>query len=350
MTDFHRIAPHRLLDAAAAVTVALGVPEADARLLADTLVQAELWGHGSHGLLRLPWYVRRLQSGAMRALTRPMLVVDAGAVAVIDGDHGIGQVLAMRGIDEAVARARRHGVGAVALRRSNHFGTAMYFSRRAAEAGCVAMVFTNASPAMAPWGGAEKRVGTNPWSLAAPAGRHPIMVLDIANTAVARGKVYLARERGETIPEGWALDAQGTPTTDPATAIAGLIAPMAGHKGYAVAVMVDMLSGVLSGSAFGSAVHGPYEPDEASGCGHLMIALDIAAFMPPAEFGERMERLIADLKGARLADGSEGIFYPGEREALAALRHAREGLMLPVTTVQALMALGRELGVALALD
>jgi LDH2 family malate/lactate/ureidoglycolate dehydrogenase len=345
MSETVRVEPQALRDLGTSIAVALGVPEADARLLADSLVQADLWGHQSHGMLRLPWYARRLQSGAMRAVTQARTVVDAGAVAVLDGDHGIGQVLAIQATREGIRRAKAHGIGAVAVRQSNHFGTAMYYSLAAAAAGCVAMVCTNASPAMAPWGGREKRVGTNPWSLAAPAGRHAPMVLDIANTAVARGKVYLARQRGEAIPAGWALNGDGAPTTDAEAAIAGLIAPMAGHKGYAIAVMVDMLAGVLSGSAFGAAVHGPYEPAERSGCGHLLLLLDIAAFMPPAEFGERMERLIAELKATPRATGCDEIFYPGELEARAAERHAREGLTLPAQTLADLHALARELGV-----
>src|SRR5690349_17642076 len=191
------------------------MPPADARLAADTLVQADLWGHQSHGVMRLSWYVGRLRAGIMKAAAEPALVVDAGAVAVIDGRDSMGQVLSARAADEAIGRARAHGVGVVAVRNSNHFGTAMYFTLRAARAGCVAFLSTNASPAMAPWGGRRKAVGTNPWSLAAPAGTHPPMVLDIANTAVARGKVYLARQKGMPIPQGWAIDRDGAPTTDP---------------------------------------------------------------------------------------------------------------------------------------
>jgi LDH2 family malate/lactate/ureidoglycolate dehydrogenase len=195
----------------AATTEAHGVPPEDARLLADTLVTAELWGHPSHGMLRLPWYLARIRSGATAARAAPRVVCDTGAVLVVDGQDGLGQVLADRATRLGIERAREHGISAVAVRDSGHFGTAAYFTRKAAQAGCVAMLATNASPAMAPWGGREKRVGTNPWSIAAPAGRHGTVVMDIANTAVARGKIYHARERGEPIPEGWAADADGIP-------------------------------------------------------------------------------------------------------------------------------------------
>jgi LDH2 family malate/lactate/ureidoglycolate dehydrogenase len=341
-----RIDPLRLSAFGTAVLRALGVPEADATLVADSLVQADLWGHQSHGMMRLPWYVRRIQSGAMRALTKPTLQVDSGAVAVIDGHDGIGQVLAHRASREAIERAERHGVGAVAVRNSNHFGTAMYFSLMGPARGCVVLVATNASAAMAPWGGREKRVGTNPWSIAAPAGRYPPLALDIANTAVARGKIYLAQQRGQPIPAGWAINAAGEPTTDAAEAIAGVILPMAAHKGYGIAVMMDVLAGVLSGSSFGAEVGGPYQADRRSGCGHLMIALDIATFIPRAEFDQRMEQLIDRLKATPLAAGVHEVLVPGELEVRCAEDNRRRGLELPAQTRADLEALSKELGLA----
>ena len=338
------IAPDRLLDFATAAYVRAGMPEADARLAADTLVQADLWGHQSHGVLRLPWYVARLKAGVCDPVAKPDLVVDAGAIAVMDGHDAMGQVLTARAMEDAIRRAKAHGIGAVALRRSNHFGTAMYFTLMAARAGCVGFLSTNASPAMAPWGGRRKTVGTNPWSWAAPAGAHPPMVLDIANTGVARGKIYLARQKGQPIPEGWAITAAGAPTTDPAEAIDGIILPMAGHKGYAIAVVMDMLSGVLTGSAFGTGVHGPYQTEHRSGAGQFMIALDIAAIQPLAEFGARMDRYIAELKSVPLAQGFEEVVYPGEIEARNDARNRADGLLLPHDTLADLQKLADEMG------
>ncbi len=291
-----RFSAQRLAEFATSSYLALGLPEADARLLADSLVQADLWGHQSHGVMRIFWYGDRIRSGAMTAATAPEIVVDGGAIAVLDGHDGVGQAVAARAMREAIDRAGVHGIGAVAVRNSGHFGTAMYFTRMAALAGCIGFLSTNSSPAMPPWGGREKRVGANPWSIAAPAGRHPPMMLDIANTAVARGKLYLARQRGEPIPEGWAIDGDGHPTTDAAAGIAGCILPMAGHKGYAIATMMDVLSGILGGSAFGSNVVGPYSPDGSSGAGHFAFALNIAAFRPRDAFDADMEQLIEDLK------------------------------------------------------
>jgi LDH2 family malate/lactate/ureidoglycolate dehydrogenase len=171
------------------------------------------------------------------------------------------------------------------------------------------------------------------------------MVLDIANTAVARGKVYLARQKGERIPEGWAMDAQGVPTTDPREAIEGLILPMAGHKGYGITVMMDVLSGVLTGSGFASEVHGPYQAQRRSRCGHLAMAIDIEALQPRSEFDARMERLVAQIKGVPLAPGVEEVFYPGEIEARNDERNRRDGIALPEATVADLRRIARETGI-----
>lgn len=324
-----------------------GVPHDDARLLSDSLVVAEEWGHSSHGMLRLPWYVNRLRSGAMTAVTVPSIVSDSGAVVVVDGQDGIGQVLTNHAVDLGIARARLHGISGVAVRNSNHFGTAAYFTRKAAEAGCVALLFTNASPAMAPWGGRVKSIGTNPWSIAAPAGKHGVAVLDLANTAVARGKIYLAAERGVPIPEGWAADTHGVPTTDPRVGIEGLILPMAGPKGYVISFMVDVLAGVLTGSAFGDQVVGPYVPDRPSGAGHLLVTIDIDAMGDADQFARHMEQLVASTKDAPKAAGVEEIFFPGELEARASQQRQRDGIPVADTTWDSLAALATETGLDL---
>ncbi|HET9561164.1 MAG TPA: Ldh family oxidoreductase [Propionibacteriaceae bacterium] len=326
------------------VLTALGVPTDDAHLLSDSLVVAELWGHSSHGMLRLPWYVERLRSGAMAAVTQAETIVDSGAVVVLEGHHGVGQVLAAEAVEVGVERARIHGVSAVGVRNSNHFGTAAYFTRRSAEAGCVAFLSTNASPAMAPWGGQTKALGTNPWSIAAPAGRRGVAVMDIANTAVARGKIYLAAERGEDLPAGWAADENGVPTTDAAQAVHGLILPMAGHKGYVISFMMDVLAGVLTGSSFSSDVAGPYEANKPSGCGHMLLTIDVSVIMPRAEFDARMEALIADVKAVPTAPGVAEIFFPGELEDRNAVRNRGRGIAVADNTWDSLAQLAAETG------
>jgi LDH2 family malate/lactate/ureidoglycolate dehydrogenase len=339
-----RVDADGLLDFATAVYSGAGVPEPDARLLADTLVQADLWGHQSHGVLRLGWYLERVQNGVMKPVTQPEFVIDAGAIAVIDGHDGVGHVLSVLATKEAVKRAKAHGIGAVGVRMSNHFGTCMYYTLMGAREGCMTFLTTNGGPAMAPWGGMKKIIGTNPWSIATPAGRHPPFVVDMANTGVARGKIYLARQKRQPIPLGWALNAAGAPTTDPQEAIDGIILPMAEHKGYAIAMMVDVLSGVLTGSGYLTQVHSPYKTAEKSNCGHLFIALNIEAMQPLSEFNARMEQYIAELKSVPRAQGFDEVFYPGEMEARNNERNRREGIQFPDDTLADLRRIAKETG------
>lgn len=339
-----RVNHERLRDFCTAVYASAGMPPADARLVADTLVQADLWGHQSHGVLRLGWYFDRVRNKVMNPATKPEFVVDAGAMALIDGHDGVGHVLTVLAVKEAVKRAKAHGIGAVGVRNSNHFGTCMYYTMMGAREGCVMFLTTNGGPAMAPWGGRKKIVGTNPWSVAAPVGDRAPFVVDMAATGVARGKIYLARNKGLPIPLGWAINAAGEPTTDPQEAIDGIILPMAEHKGYAIAAMVDVLSGVLTGSGFLSAVHSPYKTAEKSNCGHLMIALDITAFQPLAEFNARMERFADEIKAVPTAKGFDEVFYPGEIEARNDARNRREGIQFPDDTLADLRRVAQESG------
>jgi LDH2 family malate/lactate/ureidoglycolate dehydrogenase len=344
-----RVRPERLAAFAGDVLAAVGVPEADAAFVAGCLVQAELWGHPSHGMLRLGWYVARIRAGVVDPVARPETVVDRGAVAVVDGREGLGHVLTAAAARDAVRRAAEHGVGVVAVRNSNHFGMSAHYTRMMAAQGCIGVLTTNSSPSMAPWGGRARTVGANPWSVAAPAGVNGVAVLDVSNGNVARGKIYAARDRGVEIPTGWAIDAQGAPTTDPAAALAGLLLPMAGHKGYAIAFMMDVLSGVLTGSAVGSGVSGPQQAERRSGAGHLVLALDVASFLPLEEFNRRMEALIEEVKSVPLAQGFDEVLYPGEVEDRSQARLEREGIDLPAATVEGLARLATQAGLPLEL-
>jgi len=341
-----RINPVGLTEFATAIYVDAGMPEVDARLVAETLVQADLWGHQSHGVLRLGWYLDRIRNGVMNPVTIPEFEVDAGAVAVINGRDSVGHVLADLARKEAVLRAKKHGIAVVGVHTSNHFGTCMYYTRLGALDGCVMLLTSNGGPAMAPWGGSKKIIGTNPWSVAAPAGSFPPLLVDMANTGVARGKIYLARNKQLPIPLGWALTSAGEPTTDPQEAIDGIILPMAEHKGYAIAVMVDMLSGVLTGSGFLSGVHSPYKTAEKSNCGHLMVAMNIEAFQPLEQFEKRMEAFLSEIKSVPLAKGHDEVFYPGEIEANNDIRLRRDGLLLAEDTLVDLRRIAKQTGVS----
>jgi len=336
------IKPELLVQFAQAVYESEGVPKEDAFIAADSLVQADLWGHQSHGLLRLPWYFARLRSGAMKAVTQTSLAVDSNAIAVLDGGDGVGQVVAKKAIDESIARAKQYSVGIVSVKNSNHFGTCMYFTRMGAQNGCISILMSNGGPNMAPWGGRKKKIGTNPWSIAVPAGKHGAVVMDMANSGVARGKIYLANKRREPIPNDWAIDKEGRPTTDPQAAIEGFILPMAGHKGYVMGVMVDILSGVLSGGAYLDQVHGPYDPVNKSGASHLVISLNVATFLPLAEFEQRIADYIVSLKDVPLAQGHQQVFFPGEMEVMADIENRRQGLLLPEDTLLSLKEVAKE--------
>jgi LDH2 family malate/lactate/ureidoglycolate dehydrogenase len=337
-----RVDSQSLVDFGTAVYASVGLPEPDARLVADTLVQADLWGHQSHGVLRLGWYYDRVRNGVIKPVTTPEFVTDAGSIAIIDGHDGVGHVLAMLATREAIRRARIHGIAVVGVRNSNHFGTCMYYTLTGAREGCAMQLTSNGGPAMAPWGGRKKIIGTNPWSVAVPAGRHAPLVMDMANTGVARGKIYLARQNRQPIPIGWAITADGKPTTDPQAAIDGIILPMAEHKGYVIATIVDVLSGVLTGSGFLSQVHSPYKTAEKSNCGHLIIAMDIGKFQPLQAFNARMEDYIAEIKAVPLAEGFDAVHYPGEMEAENDARNRRDGLLFPDDTLSDLKRIARE--------
>jgi LDH2 family malate/lactate/ureidoglycolate dehydrogenase len=310
---FEQIEISRLEQFGKALLAELKVPAADAALLIDSLIQAELWGHASHGMLRLSWYFERLKSGAMTNVTSPTFAVDSGPLLVIDGHDGIGQVLTNVAVEQAVSRAKQFGVSVVGIRNSNHFGTAMYFTRKAAKQKCIAILTTNASPSMAPWGGSKKVLGNNPWSIAAPFGE-TVVAMDMANTVVARGKIYAALESGEEIPETWAITKDGKKTTDPASAIDGVILPMGAHKGYAISFMMDVLAGALTGSGIANEVHGPNQPTAKSNAGHLLIVIDVEKMIDPVVFEQRIKKLVNEVKSAPLADGFGEIFYPGEIE------------------------------------
>jgi LDH2 family malate/lactate/ureidoglycolate dehydrogenase len=323
----------------------VGVPPEDAALVADTLVQADLRGVSSHGVVRVPIYVARLRAGVVQAVARPTVVREHGPTLLLDGNHGLGQVLSARAMDEAIARAQRHGVGAVGVRKSSHFGAAAYYALRAVRQDCIGFVFTNASPALAPWGSISRILGNNPWAIAVPAGEEYPVVLDLANSVVARGKIRLAAEAGQRLPPGWAANARGEPTEDPHEALAGLILPIGGYKGSGISIMLDLVCGALMGASVLDEIGSPYDTTRQQGVGHLFMALDVAHFSDVAAFKARVDAYVQRVRAAQPAAGVERIFVPGEPEFLAARERAERGIPLPAATVAALRAVGGELGV-----
>lgn len=343
-----RFCPDKLLSFATSVYLAKGVPEPQAAHLAATLVTADLWGHSSHGIMRLFWYGARFDSGATKTDVLPAVTLDTGPLLAIDGADGIGQWVVQHAVELTMERAARFGIAAASIRNSGHFGTAMFFTRQLAEAGMIGFLATNASPAIPPEGGAKKLIGNNPQSWAAPTGLETPFVLDFAHSAVARGKIYLAKESGIPIPDSWALDADGRPTIDPEAAIAGTLLPMAGHKGAGLAAMMDVLSGVLSGSGHGDAVAGPYVADRRSGAGHLLIAINIASLRKLDDFTTEMQQMIRNWKASRRRADAKTILFPGEPEHLKEVESRRNGIVLPADMVARLCKGASEIGVITA--
>ncbi len=328
-----------------AVYLHAGACEENAELITDTLVQSDLWGHQSHGVLRMSWYYRRIKNKVMFPNEKYSVVRDSGSIVCLDGNAGMGQAITKAAMQEAIARAKKYGVAVVTVRNSNHFGTVMYYTRMAAAAGCVAFMTSNGGPAMPPWGGIKKMVGTNPWSIAAPGGKYPPLVLDIANTGVARGKIAVAKQRGEAIPEGWALTIDGKPTTNAEEAFKGIILPMAQHKGSGIGIMVDVLSGVLSGSGFLTGVNSPFMYDKKSNCGHCITIMNVEAFMPFEEYSQRAEQFIGEIKDGPKAYGVDEIFYPGEIEIHRDKINRKEGISLPIEVIKDMEDVGKECGI-----
>jgi LDH2 family malate/lactate/ureidoglycolate dehydrogenase len=325
----------------------VGVPAEDARLLADGLLQANLCGMDGHGLFFLPVYVKRLELGliAKRGVVR--VLQEGPGFALLDGGNLLGHVSAYRAMETAVAKARQAGVGMVGLRHGNHSGMLARYTRLAVDAGCIGIATTNTPPLMAPWGGVLPFFGTNPISIAVPAGEEPPLILDMATSTVARSKILLAGQRGERIPADWALDPSGRPTDDPQAALRGSMAPLGGHKGSGLAMMVDVLSGLLSGAASGQEVGDIFRYDDGpQDVGHFFQAFDVERLGEGAEFRRRADGLIRRLRAAPTAPGVDRLRLPGDVERETAETRRREGIPLTRDVLEALQGLGERYQVA----
>ena len=318
-----RIDARQLAVLVADVFVRLGVAESSARLAADALVAADLEGVASHGVMLLPMYVDRMRAGSVSPASVGTIVHDSGAAVTIDAGNALGQLTSAQAVALLIERAGRQGVAAVSVRNGFHFGMAGYWARQLADAGLIGMVLSNTRPLMPPPGAAERRVGNNPIAIAVPAAKGTPLVVDLALSATAMGRIRLAESAGRAIPEGWAADAEGNPTTDPLAAIKGMLLPAAGPKGFGLAVMVDLLCGGLSGGAIGSEVNPLYgDPADPYRCAHFFLAIDPAAFGVDAQFAERAAAFAQDIRAARPAAGVERVLAPGDLERLNATKSA----------------------------
>jgi LDH2 family malate/lactate/ureidoglycolate dehydrogenase len=338
--------PVLLREFAAACFVATGVSRPQAAEIADNLVLADLRGVGSHGVTRIPIYAERLRAGVVNPKPEPKVVRSFGGLALVDGDNGPGQVVSRFANDHAIGLARAHGIGAVTVRNSNHDGILAAYTAQTAAAGLIGIATTNAPKSMAVFGGRVPILGTNPLSIALPRASGRPIVLDMATSVVARGKIVEKAKRGESIPAGWALDADGAPTTDAVTAEKGVILPFSGGKGSGLAIVVEALSGILSGGLFGAQIHNLYSDFvNPQGIGHFFLALDPEVLAEPgAPFAARVDAFADMLKASPTASGFTEILLPGEPEIrLEAANH--DGIDLPENVVADLDEIADRLGV-----
>lgn len=335
--SIHYVAADAALDHAIALLVANGIPPEDARTVAAGLVRADLRGIDTHGLALLAEYLHRVRLGLINA--RPQLEPREAGLAArhLDGQDGFGFVVATRAMDEAIRLAERTGIAAVSVFRSTHYGMAANYVLQAADAGMIGIAFTNASRGLPPHGSQEPILGTSPLAFGIPVRSGPPIALDMSPAVAARGKIRQALRRGQQIPLGYAIDAEGRPTTDPAAALEGLLLPVGGPKGSGLALMMDILGGVISGSEFGGQVGNRHlDFDRPQNVGHLLIAMRPDLFIPLDDYYERLDRLIDRIHHSRPAAGFDEVLLPGELEHREEARRRRTGLPLSGKEVRAL--------------
>jgi LDH2 family malate/lactate/ureidoglycolate dehydrogenase len=320
-----------------------GVSPEHASTVADCLVAADLRGVDTHGINRIPSYMARISQGVLDPTAEPELKQITPVVAQVDGKNGFGFVAAKLGMAKAIDMAKMYGIGMVSVKHSNHFGMSAWVVQQALDAGMMSLVFTNSSPALPVWGGKSKLMGVSPIACGAPSHHHPF-ILDMAPSVAARGKIYKAKRRGEKIPNDWALDAEGRQTDDPAAALEGVMLPMGGPKGSALAIMMDVFSGVLSGAAFAGHVTNPYDPSKPADVGHFLIAIKPDLFMSLDEFKERMEYLYKRVVGSDKMAGVDRIYMPGELEQLVQQERSQSGIPYVETEIEALNEEARKVG------
>lgn len=322
-----------------------GLPRGDAFLVADALIDADLRGVSTHGLVRFPIYVTRLRKGLVNPTPRMQVVQSRGATQVLDGNDGFGQVVGGEGMRRAVALARDHGVGLCAIRNSSHLGALAYIAAMALPHQMIGITLTITNSVIAPWGGVVPKLGNNPLAVAVPAGAYPPVILDMACSQVARGNLILASKLGRAIPITWALDDHGTPTDDPDAGLKGSLMPVGGHKGSGLALIVGILGGLLASSPFGAGLGDIFDMTRPQRLGHLVMAIDIQACCPLPEFLRAMDAMIRDLKATPRAEGVEEIFMPGELELRRREERRTRGFAVSQVVLDELLGVGRELGV-----
>jgi|YNPMSStandDraft_1061717.scaffolds.fasta_scaffold02750_2 LDH2 family malate/lactate/ureidoglycolate dehydrogenase len=340
-----RMRKELLEQAASKVLQAVGVPKPEADIVSRVLLFADQRGIESHGISKLPIYVKRILDGGVDPKGIPTIIGGKGAVVCVDGKNSLGPVGGAFGMERAIEAARTHGIGLASVRNSNHFGVTAYYSMMALSQGMIGFAFSNANPTVAPWGGKKAMVGTSPLSVAIPSASGLPFVIDMATTTVARGKIILYARNRKPLPPGWALDAEGKETTDPEVALKGLLTPLGGAKGSGLALVIDILCGMLAGAKYLTDVGHLYTgTDKPQGIGHLFLALEIDTFLPRKQFLQEMDRYIDKIHSCPRAEGVERIYVPGEIEYEVTRRTEKEGVEVSSVTMEELKQTARMAG------
>lgn len=325
--------------------VALPMDQSSAEVMVDNLITADLWGVSSHGVGRYPVYWGRLRKNLVNRTPAIKISKTLPAVITVDGDNGLGSVITMKALDEILKLADTFGMASAAIYSSNHMGALGYYSDIAAKKGFITMIYTVGPANMPPFGGMEPYFSTNPLAIGIPSPDGQHIILDMATSMAAKGRIREAARKGEKIPEGWAIDKDGNPTTDAQAAIDGLVLPMSGHKGSALALTVEFFAGVLSGSAFGTEVVMQYGDDPTpANVGHLLIALKPEGFLPSEIYASRMQRFCLELRAIQPAKGFEKVLLPGDKERVTARQVMEQGISLDDTLLKQLKEIAAESG------
>lgn len=329
----------------------VGVPADEAYRNADNLVDADLKGIESHGVSRMPIYLKRLRMGIVKLKTELKVVTESPGTAVYDAGNSMGAAASYKIMEAAIEKARNTGIAFITARNSNHYSAAAYFAQMALPHDMIGFTASNGPARMAPWGGTEPMFGTSPLAFAIPAGQELPIIGDMASCVVARGKIILAAKKGQPIPIGWARNKAGEDTTDAKEALEGTVLPFAGPKGYAIATMIEVLTGILAGSLFTTGIKDLYADFENPTCtSHYFGAINVAAFGPVAEFKERMDEFIRSVKANPKAKGVEEIFLPGEIELRLKKRRLAEGIPVARVTLDDLKREGEQSGLPYDLE
>ncbi len=333
-----------LIESTVEILTACGESEENATMVAESLVKADARGITTHGTYLLTPIWKRVQAKQLSLPTNARVVMGDGAAAIVDGGDGLGAVAGIMAIEIAVDKAKKFGVATVLVRNTNNIGSLAYYTEAAAKEGMIALMGCNAAPAVAPWGGAEAFLGTNPVAIAIYMGQDSLFSADMATSIVARGKIRKAARNGEAIPGNWATDSEGNFTTDPNEALKGALLPMGGPKGSAISLTVDIISGMLSGAQYAPNLKSFHVPEGRTGVGASLIVLDIGHFMDIKEFKQHMEGYTKRVKGMKRAAGFNEVRIPGENKFRKEQHSIKEGIELDENAVAAIDLLLESIG------